>query len=116
MTHSRILFDGKGLKLKDLGDGVREIEFDLVGESANRFSSLMLADLNAAWSIVEKDADARGVLMTTAKDGFFVGADRPVQFSCTSSSFFINSSSVGASGRARMRSANFRRAIYPDTR
>jgi 3-hydroxyacyl-CoA dehydrogenase/enoyl-CoA hydratase/3-hydroxybutyryl-CoA epimerase/enoyl-CoA isomerase len=75
MNNSRILFDGKGLKLKDLGDGVREIEFDLVGESANRFSSLMLNDLNTAWTMVEKDSAARGVLMTTAKDGFFVGAD-----------------------------------------
>ncbi len=75
MNNSRILFDGKGLKLKDLGDGVREIEFDLVGESANRFSSLMLSDLNTAWTMVEKDSAARGVLMTTAKDGFFVGAD-----------------------------------------
>ena len=75
MNNSRILFDGKGLKLKDLGGGVREIEFDLVGESANRFSSLMLNDLNTAWGMIEKDTQARGVLMTTAKDGFFVGAD-----------------------------------------
>ncbi|MBU6375911.1 MAG: fatty acid oxidation complex subunit alpha FadB [Bdellovibrionales bacterium] len=76
MTNSaRILFDGKGLKLKDLGEGVREIEFDLVGESANRFSSLMLSDLQTAWSMVEKDSSARGVLLSTAKDGFFVGAD-----------------------------------------
>ena len=72
---TRVLFDGKGLKLKDLGEGIREIEFDLVGESANRFSSLMLADLETAWSMVEKDSAARGVLLTTAKDAFFVGAD-----------------------------------------
>jgi 3-hydroxyacyl-CoA dehydrogenase/enoyl-CoA hydratase/3-hydroxybutyryl-CoA epimerase/enoyl-CoA isomerase len=72
---ARVLFDGKGLKLKDLGDGVREIEFDLVGESANRFSSLMLADLETAWSKIESDSTARGVLLTTAKDAFFVGAD-----------------------------------------
>lgn len=72
---AKILFDGKGLKLKDLGEGVREIEFDLVGESANRFSSLMLADLETAWSMVEKDSAAKGVLLTTAKDAFFVGAD-----------------------------------------
>ncbi|NDD90959.1 fatty acid oxidation complex subunit alpha FadB [bacterium] len=70
-----MLFDGKGLKLKDLGEGVREIEFDLVGESANRFSSLMLNDLQTAWSMVEKDSSTRGVLLSTAKDGFFVGAD-----------------------------------------
>lgn len=74
-TTARVLFDGKGLKLKDLGEGVREIEFDLVGESANRFSSLMLADLETAWSMVEKDSAAMGVLLTTAKDAFFVGAD-----------------------------------------
>ncbi len=72
---TRVLFDGKGLKLKDLGEGIREIEFDLVGESANRFSSLMLADLDTAWSMVEKDSATKGVLLTTAKDAFFVGAD-----------------------------------------
>ncbi|MEN9724139.1 MAG: multifunctional fatty acid oxidation complex subunit alpha, partial [Pseudomonadota bacterium] len=74
-TTDRILFEGKGLRLKDGGDGVREIEFDLQGESANRLNSLMLAELASAWAMIEKDPQARGVLLTTAKDAFFVGAD-----------------------------------------
>ena len=69
------LFSGKAVRVIAHADGVRELRFDLEGESTNRFNTLTLGELAQAWDVIEKDQGTQGVLMTTGKDSFFVGAD-----------------------------------------
>jgi 3-hydroxyacyl-CoA dehydrogenase/enoyl-CoA hydratase/3-hydroxybutyryl-CoA epimerase/enoyl-CoA isomerase len=70
-----VLYSGQAMRVLAHADGVRELQFDLQGESTNRFNTLTLTELANAWSVIEKDSAVKGVLLTTAKDSFFVGAD-----------------------------------------
>ena len=70
-----MLFDGKAIKLTQLDNGIAELQFDLQGESVNKFSTLTLTELQEAVGIVENASDIKGLLLTSAKDVFIVGAD-----------------------------------------
>jgi 3-hydroxyacyl-CoA dehydrogenase/enoyl-CoA hydratase/3-hydroxybutyryl-CoA epimerase/enoyl-CoA isomerase len=69
------LFNGKAVRVTAHADGIRELRFDYEGESTNRFNTLTLAELKQAWDIIEADKEVTGVLCTTGKESFFVGAD-----------------------------------------
>ncbi|RYZ82162.1 MAG: hypothetical protein EOP04_22595, partial [Proteobacteria bacterium] len=68
------LFTGKAVHVSELEKGYLQIQFDLIGESTNRFSQMTLGELRQAVDLVKKQ-NPQGVLLTTGKDGFFVGAD-----------------------------------------
>jgi len=70
-----MLFEGKAIQLKPLDDGLVELVFDLQGESVNKFSSLALTELGEAISVIENNKDIKGLLLSSAKDVFIVGAD-----------------------------------------
>jgi len=70
-----MLFEGKAIKLVQLDDGLAELQFDLQGESVNKFSSLTLEELEKAIEVVEKHTDIKGLLLTSNKSVFVVGAD-----------------------------------------
>ncbi len=70
-----MLFQGKAIKLMQLDNGLAELQFDLDGESINKFSTMALNELAEAIGIVEKSSDIKGLLLTSAKDVFIVGAD-----------------------------------------
>lgn len=69
------MYQGKAFSLSRLPDGIAELTFDLQGESVNKFNLLAVAELEQALSLLEQATDIKGLLLTSAKEVFVVGAD-----------------------------------------
>ena len=69
------MYSGKTLSLKAIEDGFVEINFDNQSESVNKFNQETLAELQSAVEIMASAADIRGLLLTSGKPVFVVGAD-----------------------------------------
>jgi len=69
------MFQGKSIRVQALSDGVVELCFDRQGESINKLDSRTVGELLEAVTLIGKDATVRGVLVSSAKDVFIVGAD-----------------------------------------
>lgn len=70
-----MLFEGKAITLKLIEDGIAELVFDLQGESVNKFSVLTMDELDRALVELSKAANVNGLILTSAKPAFIVGAD-----------------------------------------
>ncbi len=70
-----MLFEGKAVQLQQLDNGLAELTFDLQGESVNKFNALTLGELAQAIDTVKKDTAIKGLLLTSGKKVFVVGAD-----------------------------------------
>ena len=67
---------GKAVSLIDIGDGITELCFNLEGDSVNKFNQLTLGELAEALAELGRDDTVAGLLVTSAKPGYFiVGAD-----------------------------------------
>lgn len=69
------MFQGKALSLTKHADGIAEIIFDLQGESVNKFNLQAVTELDQILGLLEQSQDVKGLLVTSAKDVFIVGAD-----------------------------------------
>ncbi len=69
-----MMYQGKAFVLKQLDHGIVELCFDLQGESVNKFNRLALEEFLAAISLL-RDSSAKGLLVSSAKETFIVGAD-----------------------------------------
>jgi 3-hydroxyacyl-CoA dehydrogenase / enoyl-CoA hydratase / 3-hydroxybutyryl-CoA epimerase / enoyl-CoA isomerase len=67
--------EGQAFQVLPLADGLVELRFDLPGESVNKFNAVALASLKAAVAELASRKGLRGVLLTSGKDVFCVGAD-----------------------------------------
>jgi 3-hydroxyacyl-CoA dehydrogenase/enoyl-CoA hydratase/3-hydroxybutyryl-CoA epimerase/enoyl-CoA isomerase len=70
-----MIYEGKAITVKLLEDGIAELNFDLQGESVNKFNRLTLEDLNAAVQSLQGKDEVKGLVVTSSKDCFIVGAD-----------------------------------------
>ena len=70
-----MIYQGKAFKVLALEDGIVEFRFDLEGESVNKFNQEAIEDLNAAIEAVKADSSVKGLVLTSGKDVFVVGAD-----------------------------------------
>ncbi len=70
-----MIYEGKAVSVKALEDGIVELCFDLQGESVNKFNRATLDDLGAAAEKLAADSSIKGMIVTSAKDVFIVGAD-----------------------------------------
>ncbi|HDZ57542.1 MAG TPA: fatty acid oxidation complex subunit alpha FadB [Pseudomonas xinjiangensis] len=70
-----MIYEGKAITVQALEDGIVELKFDLQGESVNKFNRATLAELQAAVESIQSDASVKGVIVTSGKDVFIVGAD-----------------------------------------
>ena len=68
-------YEGQAVKVLPLDGGFVELRFDLQGDSVNKFNALTVGELKKAVEDVRGREDLRGVLITSGKDVFFVGAD-----------------------------------------
>ncbi len=68
-------FEGQSIQCSTLDGGMAELRFDLQGDSVNKFNKLTLEELGQAVALLGADAGVRGLLITSGKDGFIVGAD-----------------------------------------
>jgi len=70
------VFQGQSLRVSALdADGVFEVCFDRVGEAINKFDDRTVGELSEAVQMLQRQPGLRGVLVTSAKDVFIVGAD-----------------------------------------
>ncbi len=70
-----MIYEGKAITVKTLESGIVELNFDLKGESVNKFNRLTLTELRAAVDAIKANNDVKGVIVTSGKDVFIVGAD-----------------------------------------
>ncbi len=69
------LYRGKSIRADLEGDGIVNLCFDREGESVNKFDSGTVAELGAATEAIRVSGAVRGVLVTSGKQVFIVGAD-----------------------------------------
>lgn len=70
------MFQGQSIRVVALpADGVFEVVFDRVGESINKFDDRTVHELREVVSTLRRQPGLRGVMVTSAKDVFIVGAD-----------------------------------------
>ncbi len=70
-----MLYTGPAFSAAALGDGIVELKFDLAGESVNKLNAVALQDFAAATQAIAKDGSVKGVVVTSGKSVFIVGAD-----------------------------------------
>lgn len=70
-----MIYSGSAIQVKALDNGLAELVFDLAGESVNKFNATTVNDLAAATAALKAHAGLRGVVVTSAKPVFIVGAD-----------------------------------------
>jgi len=69
-----MIYQGSAIKVSKTASGIAKLVFDLPGSSVNVFNALMLKELKEAVAAVAA-SDARGLICTSAKAAFLVGAD-----------------------------------------
>ena len=70
-----MIYEGKAITVQALESGIVELKFDLKGESVNKFNRLTLDELRQAVDTIKADAAIKGVIVSSGKDVFIVGAD-----------------------------------------
>ncbi|MBS1135364.1 MAG: fatty acid oxidation complex subunit alpha FadB [Burkholderiaceae bacterium] len=70
-----MLYTGPAFSAAALGDGIVELKFDLTGDSVNKLNAAALRDFDAATQAIAKAPDVKGVIVTSGKPVFIVGAD-----------------------------------------
>lgn len=70
-----MIYEGKAITVNMIEGGIAELKFDLQGDSVNKFNRVTLEDLKAAVEAIQGNSDVKGVLVTSGKDCFIVGAD-----------------------------------------
>ena len=69
-----MIYTGKALSVDLLPSGTAHLVFDLEGSSVNKFNQQALRELQEAAEVL-KSADIKGVIFSSAKPTFIVGAD-----------------------------------------
>jgi 3-hydroxyacyl-CoA dehydrogenase / enoyl-CoA hydratase / 3-hydroxybutyryl-CoA epimerase / enoyl-CoA isomerase len=70
-----MLFEGQTIKVEAQDGGVAELRFDRSNESVNKLDALAFSELSRALDAIKASSAIKGVLMTSAKEAFIVGAD-----------------------------------------
>jgi 3-hydroxyacyl-CoA dehydrogenase/enoyl-CoA hydratase/3-hydroxybutyryl-CoA epimerase/enoyl-CoA isomerase len=70
-----MIYSGKAIRVHAPDDGIAELCFDLQDESVNKFNALTLNELKEATAAIAADASVKGVIVTSGKPVFIVGAD-----------------------------------------
>ena len=70
-----MIYQSDSLTVQSLNNGIAELNFDLKGESVNKFNQATVESLHAALDALEAEQGIRGLLITSGKPVFIVGAD-----------------------------------------
>ncbi|WP_111496386.1 fatty acid oxidation complex subunit alpha FadB [Marinobacter bohaiensis] len=70
-----MIYEGKAITVKEIEGGIAQLNFDLQGESVNKFNRLTIEELGAAADKLKSSDSIKGLVVTSAKDSFIVGAD-----------------------------------------
>jgi 3-hydroxyacyl-CoA dehydrogenase / enoyl-CoA hydratase / 3-hydroxybutyryl-CoA epimerase / enoyl-CoA isomerase len=69
------MFQGQSIRVTKLAGGLAELCFDRSGEPINKFDGRTVQELGEAAAALARDGAVKGLLVTSAKDVFIVGAD-----------------------------------------
>ena len=70
-----MIYQGSALSVVKRSDGIAMLTFDLQGESINKLSSTVIAQLREAIDALDAEQGITGLVIASAKDVFIVGAD-----------------------------------------
>ncbi|WP_328189834.1 fatty acid oxidation complex subunit alpha FadB [Marinobacter sp. OP 3.4] len=70
-----MIYEGKAITVKEIEGGIAQLNFDLQGESVNKFNRLTIEELRAATDKLKAQTNLKGLVVTSGKDSFIVGAD-----------------------------------------
>ncbi len=70
-----MIYQSDAITLERHDGGILEMRFDLAGESVNKFNQLTVQCLTAALDALDQEKDVKGLLVTSGKGVFIVGAD-----------------------------------------
>ncbi|MCZ6532457.1 MAG: fatty acid oxidation complex subunit alpha FadB [SAR324 cluster bacterium] len=70
-----MLFQGNSITCRIRDEDIAEIQFDLKNESVNKLNRLTLNEWEQALAALEKEKSVKGLLVTSGKPAFIVGAD-----------------------------------------
>ncbi|WP_097461711.1 fatty acid oxidation complex subunit alpha FadB [Mangrovitalea sediminis] len=70
-----MIYEGKAITVKEIEGGIAQLNFDLQGESVNKFNRLTIEELRAATDKLKTAKNIKGLVVTSGKDSFIVGAD-----------------------------------------
>ena len=70
-----MIYQSDAIALERQDGDILEMRFDLAGESVNKFNRLTVQCFTEALDALERERDVRGLLVTSGKSVFIVGAD-----------------------------------------
>jgi 3-hydroxyacyl-CoA dehydrogenase/enoyl-CoA hydratase/3-hydroxybutyryl-CoA epimerase/enoyl-CoA isomerase len=70
-----MIYQSDALSVKRLDGDIAELNFDRQGESVNKFDQQTVTNLTEALDALEAESGIRGLLVTSGKPVFIVGAD-----------------------------------------
>lgn len=70
-----MIFQGEAFSVELGKDGIAELKFDFQGESVNKFNKKAIFDLRDAIAAINADSSIKGLIVTSGKSAFVVGAD-----------------------------------------
>lgn len=70
-----MIYSGKAITVQATDDGIAELCFDLQDDSVNKFNALTRNELKEATAAIAADTSLKGVIVTSGKPVFIVGAD-----------------------------------------
>lgn len=70
-----MLFEGQTINVQSIEDGIYDVVFDRKGDSVNKLDQSTLAELRTVVETLRDMDGIRGVVFSSAKDSFIVGAD-----------------------------------------
>ena len=70
-----MIYSGKAITVQAIDDGIAELCFDLQDDSVNKFNALTVNELREATAAIAADSSLNGVIVTSGKPVFIVGAD-----------------------------------------
>ncbi len=70
-----MLFEGQTIKVEAQEDSIAELRFDRANEAVNKLDALAFDELRRALDAIKATPAIKGVLVTSAKETFIVGAD-----------------------------------------
>ena len=68
-------YKGRALQCNTVGNNIAELKFDSQDESVNKLDKNSLNELNEVVKLLGKNQSVKGLLISSGKDTFIVGAD-----------------------------------------
>ncbi|NWO08445.1 MAG: enoyl-CoA hydratase/isomerase family protein, partial [Alteromonadaceae bacterium] len=70
-----MIYEGNAITVKEIDGAIARLDFDLQGESVNKLNRQTLGELREATDALGARTDLKGLVITSSKDSFIVGAD-----------------------------------------